>query len=94
MEAEVLKGAVKTKRGYGDAAARPPPLSVTRLKLSDEEKRDNGGRITCSIQLTLIPSPIVLHTPHNEDITHRTGLRSHTKAISLSPSSSTGAFRL
>lgn len=42
---------------------RVPPCS--RLKLSDKEKATSrhGGRRTCSIRRTLIPSPILLHTP-------------------------------
>lgn len=94
--ADVLKGAVKTKNGgYGDAAALLPP-SVTRLKLSDERgegKKKKGERQpprwTDNMQQSDNTYPfsyLAVHPPNNEDITHRTDLRSHTKAISLSPS--------
>lgn len=64
------------------------PPAVTRLKLSDKEKRDNQPRWTDNMQHSANTSTfsyLAAH-PHNEDITPRTDLRSHTKAISLSPS--------
>lgn len=67
---------------------RVPPCS--RLKLSDKERATSrhGGRRTCSIQRTLIPSPILLHTPtmrtlHIAQIVRESYKK---KAISLSPS--------
>lgn len=71
MEADVWRALSKQKKKERKKNRRIRrccgafPPSVTRLKLSDKEKRDSryGGRITCSIQPTLIPSPALLHTP-------------------------------
>lgn len=90
MEAEALKGAVKTKKkkkngGYGgDAAALSPP-SVTRLKLSDQrgEKQRQPLRWTDNMQHSANAYPfsyLAAQPPHNEDITHRTDLRESHKS--------------
>lgn len=71
MEADVWRALSKQKKKRKEKKSedtemlRRFPPSVTRLKLSDKEKRGSryGGRITCSIQPTLIPSPALLHNP-------------------------------
>lgn len=58
-------------------------------------RKRHGGRITCSIQPTLIPSPILLHTPtmRTLHIAQIYGVIQKQLVCLRAVSSSTGAFR-
>lgn len=93
----------KKKNEDTEMLQRVPPCS--RLKLSDKERATSrhGGRRTCSIQRTLIPSPILLHTPtmrtlHIAQIVRESYKKKQLVCLrafsSSSSSSGTGAFSL
>lgn len=79
-----LMGAVKTKWGYGDAAALIHRGSAAEVAGWGKATAATVDGEHAAFSQYFYPSPILLHTPHNEDITPRTDLRNHTKAISWS----------
>lgn len=89
-----MKGAVKTNEDT-EMLQRFPLRNAAEVVGYGKRDNRHGGRITCSIQLTLIPSLISLHTPTTRTLHIAQIHRVIQKQLVClrAVSSSTGAFR-